>query len=158
MGCAASVRTAPPVPFTQVMPFDESEVDTKAQVSLQQDKDNGECSRETRRTESADVESEPSKAVSFQSFFFEPSPKNWAFERIPPCAPTHRRHLRRLDKALMSWRVAPQELREDIDERRKRFDDSTGKRSSKTGRRHGRGQKSAPKDPRSHRGAAGAFQ
>eukprot|EP00931_Biecheleriopsis_adriatica_P106436 TRINITY_DN8089_c0_g1_i1.p1 TRINITY_DN8089_c0_g1~~TRINITY_DN8089_c0_g1_i1.p1 ORF type:complete len:146 (+),score=24.90 TRINITY_DN8089_c0_g1_i1:43-480(+) len=120
MGCAASVRTTPQVQFSQVVPIDEAELDGKAQAC-----DDGDRIRHTLRIGSTIVESEPepANAVSFKSFYFEPSAENCTFERpLQSCAPSHRRHLRKLDLALRCMNAWPKDFKLDIKKRRTYFD------------------------------------
>eukprot|EP00931_Biecheleriopsis_adriatica_P106439 TRINITY_DN8089_c0_g3_i1.p1 TRINITY_DN8089_c0_g3~~TRINITY_DN8089_c0_g3_i1.p1 ORF type:complete len:143 (+),score=17.54 TRINITY_DN8089_c0_g3_i1:43-471(+) len=127
MGCAASVRTTPQIQFSQVMPLDEPQFDEKTQVSSLKGKAciDGDCTRHALRIGSTSVESvpEPTNAVSLKSFYFEPSAENCSSEHpIQPCAPAHRRHLRRLDVALRCANAWPKDFVVDIEERRMRFD------------------------------------
>eukprot|EP00931_Biecheleriopsis_adriatica_P112670 TRINITY_DN87363_c0_g1_i1.p1 TRINITY_DN87363_c0_g1~~TRINITY_DN87363_c0_g1_i1.p1 ORF type:complete len:173 (+),score=11.02 TRINITY_DN87363_c0_g1_i1:36-521(+) len=122
MGSAASAGTSQPVPFTRVMPVDE--LDTEKQIRCLQD----EACRDATRTRETPLKLSASveaglNAVSIKSFYFEPTAKNWGSEHpVPPCAPSHRRHIRRMDDAARSWSAAPKEFLVDIESRRKRFD------------------------------------
>eukprot|EP00931_Biecheleriopsis_adriatica_P036723 TRINITY_DN21120_c0_g1_i1.p1 TRINITY_DN21120_c0_g1~~TRINITY_DN21120_c0_g1_i1.p1 ORF type:complete len:184 (+),score=9.64 TRINITY_DN21120_c0_g1_i1:55-606(+) len=129
MGCGASAQTGP---FTQVLPVDHAEPNSKHHASLKKDEHlvphacNGKT-QSGRLVQSfiinADIEPEPANSVSFKSYCFEPSPDNCVpGQRITPCAPSHRRHLTRMNYMLRLVRLVPKGLEAIVKERRELFD------------------------------------
>eukprot|EP00931_Biecheleriopsis_adriatica_P074131 TRINITY_DN4825_c0_g4_i1.p1 TRINITY_DN4825_c0_g4~~TRINITY_DN4825_c0_g4_i1.p1 ORF type:complete len:169 (-),score=18.34 TRINITY_DN4825_c0_g4_i1:118-624(-) len=117
MGCGASAPLQGP--FTQVVPFDDTELDSK---HLSED-----CKlRDGRLMGSfilnADVEPEPANSVSFKSFCFEPSPNYAPGQPTMPGARNHKRHLVCMNRMFKLVGAAPKALESIVNGRREQFD------------------------------------
>eukprot|EP00931_Biecheleriopsis_adriatica_P116685 TRINITY_DN92294_c0_g1_i1.p1 TRINITY_DN92294_c0_g1~~TRINITY_DN92294_c0_g1_i1.p1 ORF type:complete len:267 (-),score=49.84 TRINITY_DN92294_c0_g1_i1:84-884(-) len=81
----------------------------------------------------AGIVSEPKSLVTWKSFDFNPSAEDFALgQPIPPCAPTHRKYLRRINRNLEHFASLPEAFQAFIQKRRDRFDQKAQRLDAQT--------------------------